>query len=61
MIAGDHDPVGNNGKQVAKLYKTYLKNNINAKIKLYKGARHELINETNKEEVYRDVVDFYNE
>lgn len=61
LIAGDHDPVGNNGKQVTKLYKTYLKNNINAKIKLYKGARHELINETNKEEIYKDIVDFYNE
>ncbi len=61
LIAGDSDPVGSKGKQVKQLYKLYLKNNINAKMKLYKGARHELLNETNKDEVYKDVVDFYNE
>ena len=61
LIAGDNDPVGSCGKQVNSLYKLYLKNNIDAKMKLYKGARHELLNETNKEEVYKDVVDFYNE
>lgn len=61
LIAGDCDPVGERGKQVKKLYRLYLKNNINAKLKLYKGARHELINETNKEEVYKDIVDFFNE
>ena len=61
LIAGDNDPVGSKGKQVKQLYKLYLKNNINAKMKLYKGARHELLNETNKDEVYKDVVDFYNE
>lgn len=61
LIAGDNDPVGSKGKQVKQLYKLYLKNNIDAKMKLYKGARHELLNETNKDEVYKDVVDFYNE
>ena len=61
LIAGDNDPVGSCGKQVNSLYKLYLKNNIDAKMKLYKGARHELLNETNKEEVYKDIVDFYNE
>lgn len=61
LIAGDHDPVGNNGKQVKALYKLYLKNNINAKMKLYKDARHELLNETNRTEVYKDIVDFYND
>ena len=60
FIAGDKDPVGANGKQVKKLYKVYLKHNINAKIKIYKDARHELLNEINKDEVYKDIVDFYN-
>lgn len=60
LIAGDKDPVGENGKQVDKLYKIYLKNNINAQIKLYKDCRHELLNEINKTEVYQDVVNFYN-
>ena len=60
LIAGDKDPVGENGKQVKKLHKIYLKHNIDADIKLYKDDRHELINELNKEEVYNDVLNFYN-
>lgn len=61
LIAGDKDPVGENGKQVKKLYRLYLNNNVNAKLKLYKDARHELINETNKDEVYHDVLNFFND
>ena len=61
LIAGDKDPVGENGKQVKKLYKTYLKNNINARMKLYPNARHELLNEINKDEVYADVLSFFDE
>lgn len=60
LIAGEADPVGSQGKQVRSLYKRYLQNNINAKLKIYPKARHELVNETNKEEVYADVLDFYN-
>lgn len=59
LIAGDHDPVGANGKQVEKLFKLYLKNNVDAKLKIYENCRHELLNETNKEEVYADVIDFF--
>lgn len=60
FIAGDKDPVGENGKQVKKLWKLYKKRGVDAKIKLYKDARHELINETCRDEVYQDVLDFYN-
>lgn len=60
LIAGDKDPVGSCGKQVKKLFNIYLKNNVDAKIKIYPNDRHELINETNKSEVWQDVVDFYN-
>ena len=31
----------------------------NIKSKLYKDKRHELLNETNKEIVYKDVLDFF--
>lgn len=61
LIAGDKDPVGQQGKQVRKLLKIYLRNNVDAKMKLYSGARHELLNETNKDEVYRDVLKFFEE
>ena len=60
LIVGDKDPVSSGGKLVKKLYKKYIKNGLNATIKVYPGARHELINETNKEYVYKDIIDFYN-
>ncbi len=61
LIAGENDPVGQKGVQVKKLFKIYLENNINAKMKLYPQARHELLNETNKDEVYADVLNFLDE
>lgn len=60
LIVGDKDPVSSGGKLVKKLYKKYIQNGLNANIKLYPGARHELINETNKDEVYKDIIEFFN-
>lgn len=58
LIAGDDDPVGAKGKGVKKLYKVYKKAGIDVKAKLYEGARHEVLNETNKEQVVQDVIGF---
>ncbi len=60
FIAGDQDPVNNGGKDVEALHNFYLKNNIDSKIKIYKNDRHEILNETDKAEVWQDVVDFFN-
>ena len=60
FVAGDQDPVGENGKQVKKVYEKYLKRGKNASLKLYKDCRHELINELNNEEIYNDILTFYN-
>lgn len=61
IISGTADPVGNkNASGPKKLYKVYKKAGINVSIKLYLNARHELLNETNKEEVYKDVLNFFN-
>lgn len=60
LIVGESDPVGNNAKLVRKLYKFYLKKGINAQLITYPNARHELINEINKEQVYKDILNFYN-
>lgn len=60
LIVGDADPVGNNAKYVKKLHKLYLKNGISAQMVVYPNARHELINETNKSQVFEDVINFYN-
>lgn len=59
IISGDRDPVGGNGKLVSKLYEKYIDAGLSCvSMKLYPGARHEILNELNKEEVYGDVVDF---
>ncbi len=58
IISGDADGVGGYGKLVKKLYKRYVKFGLSPKLQLIEGARHELINETNKAEVYTAVRDF---
>lgn len=61
IVSGGADPVGGNGKLVTKLYEGYKSRGFsNVLIKLYDGARHELLNETNKTEVYSDVLEFVN-
>ncbi len=59
FISGAKDMVGGkNGKYVIRAYKRYaLKGHI-AQIKLYKDARHELLNELNREIVTKDIIDF---
>lgn len=56
LFAGDMDPVGNYGKGVETVYNA-LKNAgvADLTLKLYPGARHEILNETNRAEVYEDV------
>ena len=61
MISGDSDPVGGNGRDVIKLYNLYRKAGIkDISMKLYKDARHELLNEINKDEVSRDIIMWLN-
>ncbi len=60
IIAGDSDPVGNYGKGIRKLDKFYREKAgvKDVTTRLYEGARHEILNETNKAEVYSDVADW---
>ncbi len=59
LISGDKDPVGNNGKGITELYNNYKKAGVkNIKMNLFKDARHEILNETNKEEVYNYILDW---
>lgn len=56
FISGKQDPVGGFGKGVAKVYKQFEAIGMkNLSIKLYPKARHELLNEQNREEVYDDL------
>ena len=59
LISGKDDPVGNMGKSVQNLYKFYLGLGVKeVKMRLYKDARHEILNEPIREQVYLDVLNF---
>ena len=57
FIAGGDDPVGDYGKgvlQTAEMFKLTGMQNVTCKI--YPLCRHEILNEINREEVYRDLI-----
>lgn len=61
LIAGEQDKFSNNAKLVVKLYKQYI--NLGVKdisLITYPGMRHEVHNENNNEQVYIDIIDFFN-
>jgi len=59
LIAGSADPVGNYGKGVLSVYNRLSAQDCNVELKIYEGARHELVNELCRDEVYRDIAGFY--
>ncbi len=61
LFAGDKDPVSKNGKQVKDVYNLYKRVEADVTLKLYPEARHEILNETNREEVMTDIVSVVNE
>lgn len=56
FISGSEDPVG--GKVIKEISSKMNRKGIRSEYKLYEGSRHEILNEINKEDVYRDVVDW---
>ena len=57
LIAGSEDPVGNRGRGVTRVLKEYKEAGIkDVDMRLYLGARHEILNEVDKEKVYADVL-----
>ena len=56
FTAGADDPVGAFGKNVMKVYKKYKSSGMQkVAVKLYAGGRHEILNETIREQVYEDL------
>jgi len=56
IISGAKDPVGNFSKGPKNLYNKFKEvGNVNTELKIYPDARHVLLNEINKEEVYQDI------
>ena len=61
VFSGDKDPVGEMGNGIKKIMKKYAKAGIrDVTLKLYEGGRHEMLNETNKEQVESDVITWLN-
>ena len=57
LIAGSEDPVGDRGRGVTRVFKEYKEAGIkDVDMRLYLGARHEILNEVDKEKVYVDVL-----
>lgn len=58
LISGEMCPVGNFKKGVMKVHKTYKKAGLrNVEVRFYEGMRHEILQEKDREIVYRDIED----
>ena len=56
LVAGEDDPVGNAGKSVKKVYEQFKRLGMkDVTLKLYPQDRHEILNEVDREDVYRDI------
>ena len=59
LISGENDPVGAYGAGVRRVYERLRGQEIcELSLKLYPEARHEVLNEINREEVYADILAF---
>lgn len=59
IISGEDDPVGAMGQGVKKLYRHYKDCGVkDLSIRLYPGCRHEIVNDSCRDQVLHDVLDF---
>lgn len=59
FVAGEEDPVGNYGKGVRRVYEMFRQAGIQeVTLKLYPDDRHEILNETDRKAVSRDILLF---
>lgn len=58
LIAGADDPVGSYGKGVKEVADRLRNTGHDVTLKLYDKARHEVLNEINRQEVFTDVLNF---
>lgn len=56
VISGAMDPVGDYGLGPKKVYDSYIDNGImDVQLRLYEDDRHEILNETNYQQIYNDI------
>ncbi|MBR0467023.1 MAG: alpha/beta fold hydrolase [Clostridia bacterium] len=58
LVSGSDDPVGDKGKGVNKVYVNYKKYGKDVKMKIYENCRHEIHNDTCKDEMIEDLLEF---
>lgn len=61
LFSGSDDPVHGGGKNLDRLVKAYRKVNSRVTERRYPGGRHELLNETNRDEVTADLLAWLDE
>ena len=59
LFSGDKDPLGGNGKGVLKLEKLYKSYGVPVETHLYPDGRHEMHGEINREEMWKDLSNFF--
>lgn len=59
LVSGAEDPVGEFGAGVRQVEKLYLRaGHDKTEVKLYPGARHEVLNETGRARYWEDILDW---
>ena len=61
LVSASEDPVGEHSKGVKKVYKLLKKRGANVRMKLYEDNRHEILNDTARDEVIEDIKAFLSE
>ena len=56
LLTGDADPVSENGAHVRELERRLREARLDVTARYYPGARHEVLNETNRDEVHADLL-----
>lgn len=60
VVSGDSDPVGNMGKGTTAAADSFKAAGIkDVTLKLYRGDRHEILNELDREQVYEDIYQWF--
>ena len=61
LVSGNEDPVGDYGKGILSVCDKLKKNGKNVRYILYKGARHEILNDFSYDDVKNDILHFIGE
>ncbi|MBU5626299.1 lysophospholipase [Oscillibacter sp. MSJ-2] len=57
FLSGEKDPVGECGRGVRRAYESFRRAGVRqVELKLYPGLRHEILNESCREDVYGDIL-----